>query len=147
MTLRFYRCINILIIYQLFESVKNFTSIFCYSECMTFKDRLREEIEYQGLLVKEVSSAVGISNSTFLSYIDSRAVMPNVETAVKIAQFLGVSVEYLVTGKKSASKQNENAEKIMLLKNFENLSKHDKNIVLKIVNAMSEEEKFTPLSS
>ena len=114
---------------------------------MTFKDRLREEIEYQGLLVKEVSSAVGISNSTFLSYIDSRAVMPNVETAVKIAQFLGVSVEYLVTGKKSASKQNENAEKIMLLKNFENLSKHDKNIVLKIVNAMSEEEKFTPLSS
>ena len=65
---------------------------------MMFKDRLREEIEYKGLLVKEVSAALGISNSTFLSYIDARGALPNVETAVKIAKFLGVSVEYLVTG-------------------------------------------------
>ena len=65
---------------------------------MSFKDRLREDIEYKGLMVKEIASQVGISNSTFLSYIDARAVLPNVETAVKIAQALGVSVEYLVTG-------------------------------------------------
>ena len=66
---------------------------------MGFKDRLRQEIEYKGLLVKELSAEVGISNSTFLSYIDARGVLPNVETAVKIASALGVSVEYLVTGK------------------------------------------------
>lgn len=66
---------------------------------MNFRDRLREEIEYKGLLVKEVSAQAGISNSTFLSYIDARAVLPNAETAVKIAAVLGVSVEYLVTGK------------------------------------------------
>lgn len=66
---------------------------------MNFKDRLREEIEYKGLLVKEISAKVGISNSTFLSYIDARGVLPNVETAVKIASVLNVSVEYLVTGK------------------------------------------------
>ena len=66
---------------------------------MSFKDRLRQEIEYKGLLVKELSAEVGISNSTFLSYIDARGVLPNVETAVKIAAALGVSVEYLVTGK------------------------------------------------
>lgn len=66
---------------------------------MSFKDRLRQEIEYKGLLVKELSAEVGISNSTFLSYIDARGVLPNVETAVKIASVLGVSVEYLVTGK------------------------------------------------
>ena len=63
---------------------------------MAFKDRLREEIEYQGLLVKEISAKTGISNSTFLSYIDARGVLPNVETGVKIAKALGVSVEYLV---------------------------------------------------
>ena len=66
---------------------------------MSFKDRLRQEIEYKGLLVKELSAEVGISNSTFLSYIDARGVLPNVETAVKIASALGVSVEYLVTRK------------------------------------------------
>ena len=69
---------------------------------MSFKDRLREEIEYRGWLIKEISAQVGISNSTFLSYIDARCVLPNVETAVKIAQVLGVSVEYLVTGEDSA---------------------------------------------
>lgn len=68
---------------------------------MAFKDRLREEIEFKGLLVKEVSAAAGISNNTFLSYIDARGTIPNVETAVKIAKVLGVSVEYLVTGEKS----------------------------------------------
>lgn len=66
---------------------------------MAFKDRLREEIEFKGMLVKEVAAAAGISKSTFLSYIDARGVLPNVETAVKIAETLGVSVEYLVTGK------------------------------------------------
>ena len=65
---------------------------------MTFKDRLREEIEYKGILIKEISAEIGISNNTFLSYINSRNVMPNVETAVKIAKVLNVSVEYLVTG-------------------------------------------------
>ena len=68
---------------------------------MTFKDRLREEIEYKGILVKEISAEIGISNNTFLSYINSRNVMPNVETAVKIAKALNVSVEYLVTGEDS----------------------------------------------
>ena len=33
-----------------------------------------------------------------MSYIDARGVLPNVETGVKIAKVLGVSVEYLVTG-------------------------------------------------
>lgn len=66
---------------------------------MAFRERLREEIEFKGMLVKEVAAAAGISSSTFLSYIDARGVLPNVETAVRIAQTLGVSVEYLVTGK------------------------------------------------
>lgn len=68
---------------------------------MAFKDRLREEIEYQDLLIKELSAKTGISNSTFLSYIDARGVLPNVENGVKIAKALGVSVEYLVTGERT----------------------------------------------
>ena len=72
---------------------------------MTFKDRLREEIEYKGILIKEISAEIGISNNTFLSYINSRNVMPNVETAVKIAKVLNVSVEYL-----GIQKENEELE-------------------------------------
>lgn len=70
---------------------------------MNFKDRLREEMEFKGMLAKEVAAAAGISGSTFLSYIDARGVLPNVETAVKIAKALGVSVEYLVAGENDVS--------------------------------------------
>ena len=100
---------------------------------------MREEIEYRGLMVKEVSAAVGISNSTFLSYIDARGVLPNVETAVKIAKFLGVTVEYLV-GEDTESMQTTtppyNSDKWKLSESYEKLSAHDKNILLKIVEAM-----------
>ena len=107
---------------------------------MGFKERLRDEIEYRGLLVKEVSAAVGISNSTFLSYIDARGVLPNVETAVKIAKYLGVSVEYLVDG--NSIEQPEKAEsfhsaKMQLNESYDKLSSHDKSVLVKIANAMS----------
>ena len=72
---------------------------------MEFRDRLREEVEFKGLQGKEIAAKVGLSYSTFLSYIDSRGVLPNVETAVKIAKVLGVSVGYLVDGKQSPGHQ------------------------------------------
>ena len=105
---------------------------------MGFKERLREEIEYQGFLIKEVSAAVGISNSTFLSYIDARGVLPNVETAVKIAEYLGVTVEYLVNGESSIEeiKSNTYSDKKSLLEAYEKLSTHDKQVLIKIINAM-----------
>ena len=107
---------------------------------MGFKERLRDEIEYRGLLVKELSAAIGISNSTFLSYIDARGALPNVETAVKIAKYLGVSVEYLVDGETEQKKDNNSAyqvEKRKLNQSYDMLSNHDKSILLKIADAMA----------
>lgn len=107
---------------------------------MGFKERLRDEIEYRGLLVKEVSAAIGISNSTFLSYIDARGVLPNVETAVKIAKYLGVSVEYLVDGdtvEQSNKPEAFHSAKKQLNEAYDKLSFHDKTILVKIADAMS----------
>lgn len=108
---------------------------------MGFKERLRDEIEYQGLLVKEISSALGISNSTFLSYIDARGVLPNVETAVKIAEYLGVSVEFLVNGNEKKFMEpnvHMNSEKKKLNTIYEKLTPHDKSILIKLAEAMIE---------
>jgi len=97
---------------------------------MTFNERLREEIEYKGIVIKEISAKIGISNNTFLSYINSRNVMPNVETAVKIAKALDISVEYLVTGEDSFySEKNKQIKEItrdlssLDLKTLESLKK------------------------
>lgn len=64
-----------------------------------FRKYLKEQIEYKGLLIKELAAKTGISKRTIDSYVDSRAVIPNAEIAVKLASVLDTTVEYLVTGK------------------------------------------------
>lgn len=97
---------------------------------MAFRDRVREEIEYKGMQIKEISAAAGINNNTFLSYIDSRGYLPNVETAVKIAKVLGVSVEYLVTGEDSNLPHDSKYTDIQEIIN--DLSALDKNQLLTV---------------
>jgi len=64
-----------------------------------FSQRLRSEIEYIGLNRKEFSAKVGIKKRALDAYLGTQQSMPPADTAVKIAAALGVSVEYLVTGK------------------------------------------------
>lgn len=102
---------------------------------MNFKDRLREEIEYKGISGKELAAKIGISYSTFLSYIDARGVLPNVETAVKIAEVLGVTVEYLVNGHDSAAATSSAENK--LLAQYRYLSEQNKSNLIKIAEILA----------
>ena len=71
-----------------------------FSKNMTdFSKRLRSEIEYIGLNQKEFAAKLGIKRRTLDTYLGAQQSMPPADTAVKIASVLGVSVEYLVTGK------------------------------------------------
>ena len=111
---------------------------------MNFKERLREEIEYKGLSVKELANLVNISYSTMLSYIDARGTLPNVETAVKIASVLGVTVEYLVNGSVSSNSSSdsetfqplERMEKDFL-KIYTKLSTRDQRLLSNLAGDMS----------
>ena len=64
-----------------------------------FSRRLRSEIEYIGLNQKEFAAKTGIKKRTLDTYLRAQQSMPPADTAVKIAAALGLSVEYLVTGK------------------------------------------------
>ena len=64
-----------------------------------FKTNLRAELDYQGLTVKELSLKSGIPQGTLNCYLGVRASMPPADIAVRIANALGVTVEYLVSGK------------------------------------------------
>lgn len=66
---------------------------------MAFRDNLKSELDFQDIKVKELAAKSGISKRTIDQYLSSAAKMPSAENAVKIAQVLGVTVEYLVTGK------------------------------------------------
>jgi transcriptional regulator with XRE-family HTH domain len=63
-----------------------------------FKTNLRSELDYLGLTVKELSEKTGIAKRTLDCYLGARASMPPADIAVRIANALDVSVEYLVAG-------------------------------------------------
>jgi transcriptional regulator with XRE-family HTH domain len=69
---------------------------------MGFKENLKSELAYSGMLVKELAAKSGVNKHSIDNYLNKRGQTPLVEAAVKIAQALDVSVEYLVTGKESA---------------------------------------------
>ena len=110
---------------------------------MDFRDRLRDQIEYCGLLDKEVADRAGISKRAIDSYVGSRGCIPSADIAVKISKVLGTSVEYLVTGEapsvqivvpensvlKHINSYESKAER-KLIKNFINLSEKDKDTVI-----------------
>ena len=107
---------------------------------MTFRDRLREEIELSGLLDKEVAAKSGITKRTMDSYVGSRACMPAADVAVRLAQTLGVSVEYLVTGADCAAPITvSDVQTQKLVRAFTNLSKRDKALLLSLASTMERE--------
>ena len=72
-----------------------------------FRENLKDIIEYKGLRIKELSAITKINKRTIDSYLDSRAVIPNAEVAVKLAKALGTTVEFLVTGEDSANPEQK----------------------------------------
>jgi len=69
-----------------------------------FRENLRNELDFQGIVVKELSAKTKIPVSTLDCYLRTRHTAPSAENAVKIAQALQVSVEYLVIGEETSPK-------------------------------------------
>ncbi len=63
-----------------------------------FRETLRSELDFQDIKVKELAVQTGISQRTLEGYLGARGSIPPADVAVKIAQALNVTVEYLVTG-------------------------------------------------
>ncbi|MBR1714635.1 MAG: helix-turn-helix transcriptional regulator [Treponema sp.] len=73
---------------------------------MNFSTRLKEEIEFADLRYKELAEKSGVPERALYNYVATKnPCMPPADVAVKIADALGVSVEYLVTGKMQKSQE------------------------------------------
>lgn len=69
---------------------------------MGFKENLKTELSFQDMIVKELAEKSGVSKHTIDNYLTGHNSIPKADIAVKIANALNVSVEYLVTGKKTS---------------------------------------------
>jgi len=67
---------------------------------MSFRDNLKETLDFLGVEQKELATKTGISLKTIENYVKKDSSVPSADKAVLIAQALGVTVEYLICGEK-----------------------------------------------
>ena len=105
---------------------------------MSFKENLKSELEYQGLQVKELAAKCGISRNTLANYLTGHNSLPTADNAVKIAQSLGVSVEYLMIGDSSTKSLIDSLppKYRKLLKVFQALDETDQEAVLHLISIL-----------
>jgi transcriptional regulator with XRE-family HTH domain len=110
---------------------------------MGFKENLKSELNYSGILVKELSAITGIKKHTLDNYLNTHNSLPNAEAAVKIARALGVSVEYLVTGEENHKKKMVSAlspDTQSLVNIAEKLGPKNRRLAIKMVKVLKEQE-------
>lgn len=109
---------------------------------MGFKENLKRELAYSGVLVKELASLSGVNKRTIDNYLNTHNSMPSADAAVRIAGALGVTVEYLITGHKQ-QEQNyppSSHDPQVVLKNLKTLNKRDRKIVFNLIKSLREME-------
>ena len=103
---------------------------------MEFRDRLRDEMEYQGMSAKDLSDTTGISKRTIDNYLKTNPQEPGVYNAQKIAKALKVSVEYLVTGSEYKNTVTVTGEKLDFLNSFQKLPVEDRLLILNLMKKL-----------
>ena len=104
---------------------------------MSFRENLRESIDYCGIEQKELAHKSKVGLRSIENYLRENGSIPSADKAVQIAQVLGVSVEYLVTGTDSTKKNSASIEPEIdneirqLIKAIKNLPKAKQRIVIK----------------
>ena len=111
---------------------------------MGFKENLKSELNYAGMMVKELSAITGIKRHTLDNYLNTHNSIPNAVVAVKIAQALGVSVECLVTGKDNYNKKTPASfpkDLCLMIDIWGRLSKKSRNLAVSLLKTLEENDK------
>ncbi len=73
---------------------------------MAFIKNVVEELEFQGKTQSQLAEYLGVNKAAISMWI-KRDSIPAADTAYKVAQFLGVSLEYLLTGRKESAPESQ----------------------------------------
>lgn len=86
--------------------------MYYYDLMLDFWRNVKDKLEYEMITQKDLAEKIKISYNTLQSWI-TKDRLPDAEQAVKIAEYLNTTVEYLVTG--NQKKESKNTRVIMLL--------------------------------
>jgi len=103
---------------------------------VSFRDNLKQELAFNGMLVKELAAAARVHKRALDTYLlAENASIPPADSAVRIAGALGVSVEYLVTGEDKAMLPQDIRP---MIQRFQQLGEKDRRVVSVLINALLE---------
>ena len=104
---------------------------------MNFWKKVDSELTYLGKTRKELAAAVGFDAANVCFGIKRNSI-PAADTALKVARFLGVSLEYLLDMNESANQNSSNPQISEIENRLRRFSQNDINAILSIVNALNE---------
>ena len=104
---------------------------------MNFWKKVDSELVYLGKSRKELAAAVGFDAAN-ISFGIKRNSVPAADTALKVARFLGVSLDYLLDMSDSPSQNSENSKILEMQNTLRRFSRSDLDAVLSVVNALNE---------
>lgn len=95
----------------------------------TFHENLKEAMTIKQISTKELADKTGIKEGTISSYLKTKGAIPSIITGWKLAEALGVSVQFLVTGFENNSEEKQDL--------YKSAAKHAK--ILSSLDAIPEE--------
>ena len=104
---------------------------------MNFWQNVDSELKYLGKTRKELAAAVGFDVAN-ISFGIKRNSIPYADTALKVAHFLGVSLDYLLEMSESPDTPSKNLKLLEIENKIRRFSNNDLNAINSIVNAISE---------
>ncbi|HEU4573766.1 MAG TPA: helix-turn-helix transcriptional regulator [Chitinophagaceae bacterium] len=107
---------------------------------MTFGQRVTIVRKQKNLTQTELAAQIGTSGNIVSKY-ERDFITPSIEVAAKIAEVLGTSIDYLVTGALPEGGAVSSEERIQL-QQFDQLSPEDKLHVLAVVEAFVTKSKL-----
>ena len=108
---------------------------------MGFRENLKEQLNFTGMYTKELAALSGVKKQTIDSYLKVDSSMPSADAAVAIALVLGVSVEYLVTGKETKQKTVQYpAEAQIAAELITQMGKKNRRMAVAVIKSMKKQE-------
>ena len=113
---------------------------FCVDKLSKMKEKLADRIvllrKQAGLTQVDLADKIGVSKSQYIRY-ETKDVQPPANIINKLADTLGTSVDYLISGDKTekAKASLKNSELIQRFKEVDSLPEEEQGVLIKIISA------------
>lgn len=100
-------------------------------------EKLKELRKEKGISLKELGSIIGVAESTMSLYENGKR-QPDYETLLKLAEYFGVTVDYLLRGENESERLPE--ELVILNRNAKKMSPENRKKLLEMAKVMFKED-------